>query len=440
MIDEAQDMSNEAMRLVRALAAKNTAMRVVVVGDDDQCIFEYAGANPANFGAFQETPGASLYQMTENYRSARHIVAFANQFVCSIAHRMKSEPILAMSEDDGEVTITESVMSANLEESLVAALCRKRETMPQASFAVLTNTNREALVVAGLLKREGVEAVLIGELGGFRFRDLAEVRFFLKCLQEGHESTKISDELWSASLNALERQFAESAVCVAVVRALQAFDRHVDGQRYVTDLEEFLNDCQYSDFVRSESSTAVSVMTIHKAKGREFDCVFMLLTGSARTMTDAERRKLYVGFTRARFCLSIHTNTEIFHPYRALSEVTYVLDQTKHEAAREIVLELGLDDVVLDAMRGRRAEIGALRSGMPLSVDREGATYGCPRRNRVCTSQPSRRLREALAEYAKAGYRPKQAEVAFVVHWHPVGTQASVEHLVVLPRITLARG
>ena len=96
VIDEAQDMDENEYRLVSALIERNDDLRVIAVGDDDQNIYEFRGSSSRYFEEFLARDNAKKYELLDNYRSAGNIVAFANQFVRQISHRMKSAPITAV--------------------------------------------------------------------------------------------------------------------------------------------------------------------------------------------------------------------------------------------------------------------------------------------------------------------------------------------------------
>lgn len=105
VIDEAQDMGKDDYALVNALMEANEEMRVIAVGDDDQNIYEFRGSNSQYLYELTRTEHSRFIEMTENYRSLRHIVDAANDFARNIRQRMKSDPIISMSQEDGEVRI-----------------------------------------------------------------------------------------------------------------------------------------------------------------------------------------------------------------------------------------------------------------------------------------------------------------------------------------------
>ncbi|MDO9464464.1 MAG: AAA family ATPase [bacterium] len=76
VIDEAQDMDQDVFSLVQTLMAQNEDMRVIVVGDDDQNIFEFRGSSAKYMGKFMLENQAANYELLENYRSKRNLGIF----------------------------------------------------------------------------------------------------------------------------------------------------------------------------------------------------------------------------------------------------------------------------------------------------------------------------------------------------------------------------
>ena len=105
VIDEAQDMCREEFELVKALMDRNEELRLIAVGDDDQNIFEFRGSDSKYMRFLAEGPGGRFIEMTQNYRSSRDIVKFANAFAQRIGNRLKKTPIEAVSGDKGNVEV-----------------------------------------------------------------------------------------------------------------------------------------------------------------------------------------------------------------------------------------------------------------------------------------------------------------------------------------------
>ena len=105
VIDEAQDMDENEYRLIKALIKQNDDMRVIAVGDDDQNIYQFRGSDSKYMRSLIEELGAVKYEMNENFRSGAEIVALSDAFAKSIKDRMKTEPIISVTDYQSSVSI-----------------------------------------------------------------------------------------------------------------------------------------------------------------------------------------------------------------------------------------------------------------------------------------------------------------------------------------------
>ncbi|NBI65653.1 RecQ family ATP-dependent DNA helicase [Pseudoflavonifractor sp. 60] len=431
VIDEAQDMDENEFRLIRALMRRNEEMRVIAVGDDDQNIYQFRGSDSKYMGALIQDFGAVQYEMTENYRSRRNIVALANAFVHSIRERMKGEDIRAVRQETGAVRIVRHT-GGYLEQPVVEEIL---QTHRGETACVLTNTNEEALRVLGLLTKHQIRARLIQSMDGFRLYDLAEVRFFLKILDRPQGPTPvISDEAWEEAKARLQTVYSSSACLENCLNLIADFERVNSYGKYRSDLEEFIRGSRYEDFYSDDRGT-MFVSTIHKSKGREFDSVYLLLDRFP-VERDEDRRKLYVAMTRARDNLFIHCNTEIFDALQ-VPDVERVQDSRTCSAPEEITLQLTHRDVVLDFFKDKKEKILRLRSGGPLGIEPgyltaslEGRSFRAAKFSRACAGR--------LEELRRRGYRPVSASVRFVVAWK--GREEERETAVLLADLHLSAG
>lgn len=143
-------------------------------------------------------------------------------------------------------------------------------------------------------------------MDGLRFWNLAEVRYFLKKIDQGVKEAKspiISDEIWDAAKQQTFQKYANSQALPYLHRSLQVFEQ-TNRAKYYSDLREFMFESSVEDFCEISKSDIV-VSTIHKAKGHEFDHVLMLITHPEHP-TDEKLRQYYVGITRAKHTLAIH--------------------------------------------------------------------------------------------------------------------------------------
>ena len=409
VIDEAQDMDEHEFALVQSLIMNNDDMRVIAVGDDDQNVYEFRGASSKYMRKLIEEYAGNIYEMSENFRSKTNVIALANAFAESITDRMKSAPIEAVTDEVGDVQITHHTC-ANMEEAVVNELLA---TYKNGKACVLTNTNDEALRILGLLLKHGKRAKPIQSLDGFRLYNLLEIRVFLKAIDRNLHSPVISDEIWKAAKKELFSGYHNSA-CIDNVRRLILDFEATHSVKYRSDFEEFLNESKFEDFYDEQDQEVIYVSTIHKSKGREFDNVYMMLKNSAGK-TDAERRALYVGMTRAKSNLYIHTNTTLFDKYR-IDGVEHVVDGAEYGEPSEIMLQTTHKDVVLDFFKNKKEIIFNLRSGTKLKLDDVYLVAELNGRD-VRVAKLSKAFVETLEKLKNKGYSPKSAEVRFVVAW-----------------------
>jgi len=427
VIDEAQDMDQHEAALIHALMQRNEDMRVIAVGDDDQNIYEFRGSDSQHMKDFIDTYGAARYELLDNYRSKRLIVSMANSFASTLAQRMKTNPLKAIQTEQGSVRITKH-RSQNLEVSIVEDIIRHYHG---GTACVLTATNEEALRVMGLLIRNNISARLIQTNNGFDLFNLAEIRFFMKALGKGNVPT-ISDNAWTKAINELNAVYSKSSCLSICMKMLETFAA-TNKTKYRSDLVEFIHESNYDDFIEDAKNT-ILVSTMHKAKGREFDQVYLMLNQYDSTK-DSAKRVLYVALTRAKSDLSVHYYGN-FMEGKPLLGVSYQQDMTLYPEPNEIVLQFGHKDVVLDFFKGRKAKILSLQSGEPLYADGSYLSYddsGTKKR----LIKLSKKAQEQLEVLTSKGYRIQNAEIRFVVAWRH--DDEAEEHAIVLPTLYMVK-
>ncbi len=408
VIDEAQDMDENEYRLIRALMSRNDDMRVIAVGDDDQNIYEFRGSDSKYMRALLEEMNAVKYEMTENFRSGSSIVNLANRFAEKIGQRMKSEPIVPVKEDAGRTLISHYECS----DMCIPLVHQLLHTRKGGSIAVLTNTNDEALQIMGLLLKHNIRAKLIQSMDGFRLYNLAEIRFILDVIDAELNTPVISDALWKKAKEKLRSNYAKSECLENGLRLMNDFESTYP-VKYRSDLEAFIAESNYEDFYADENET-VFVSTIHKSKGREFDTVYLLLN-HCHAYKDQEKRRIYVGLTRAKNSLYIHCNSDVFDKCKAVG-VEEVYDDTLYPEPKELTLQTTHRDVVLDYFKSRKNLVLSLRSGDPLNID---APYLSTELNgrTVNLAKFSKSFSEKLNNLFEKGFHPVSAKVRFIVWW-----------------------
>ncbi len=426
VLDEAQDMDEEEYTLVEALMAQNEEMKVIAVGDDDQNIYGFRGADARYMKQLLSSSKAVQYEMTDNYRSEKSIVSLAEAFVSTFRNRMKTRPLHSVSGLKGRTVIVEHTSPLFL-----TAVAQATADQPgNQSIGILTETNEEALQMVCLLRKLGIRAQLLRSAGGFSMFDVAEVRFLLKALDYDSDEPMISETQWQQAGERLQKVYADSRCLPNCLCMMEKFSS-LYPQRYRSDLEEFLKESRFEDFYE-DHSLCVTVSTIHKAKGREYDTVFLTWRGD-RADQEEKKRLLYVGMTRAKKQLFIHYETGTVQ-WPACKGVERVRDDSHPEEPEELWLDMTFRDVFLDFFRDKKRRIVRLHSGALLAVEGE---YLCTEPSGERVAKFSRAFSAELESFRQKGYEPVEARVAFVAAWRPKGETEEIA--VLLPELKLKK-
>ncbi|HOM02335.1 MAG TPA: RecQ family ATP-dependent DNA helicase [Acetivibrio sp.] len=426
VIDEAQDMDADEFELICTLMEKNEDMRVIAVGDDDQNIYEFRGASSKYLEQLIKEKDAVMYELVENYRSKSNLVEFTNQFVKKISKRLKNIPIVAVQKDNGRIKLVR-YKSSNLTEPMVNDILNIGLS---GSTCVLTKSNEEALQIAGLLAKNGMQAKLIQSNEGFNLYNLLEVRFFLNCLNLSKETYMIGEDTWADAKRKLADKFCKSPNLDLCLNIIKDFEATNPKNKYKSDLEIFIRESKMEDFF-TEGLETIFVSTIHKAKGREFDNVFLMLDGF-NPKTDEELRQLYVAMTRARSNLVIHYNGDYLDSIKVL-ELETVCDSNIYYSPCKLAMQLTHKDIVLDFFFSRQNLIAWLTSGDELVVDGNC----CKNLKGQEVVLFSKQFRGKIEEMRQKNYIPKRAKVRFIVYWQKEGSEYGIR--IVLPEVYFER-
>ncbi len=444
LVDEYQDTNHAQYALTQLLAAAN--QNIMVVGDDDQSIYSWRGADLRNILDFEKDyPNAHVVKLEENYRSVGNILAAANAVIANNTTRKPKK--LFTSQSDGEKISVYMATDERDEGRWIASEIEKQHGSgtPYNQIAVFYRTNAQSRMLEDMLLRAGVPYRLVG---GTRFFDRQEIRDVMAYLslvvnpandmaarriintpKRGIGNTTIEHidyvarETQCTFLQAAELCVADEAIrpntrraigeFVALIHKAQTYEgdlrkvvemivdnagiigayraigsdeaegrieniqeffgvvdeyaqSHDDADALfeppsVDDLAEELSDSEeppvrtfqansLADFTEwvtlrtdmdtmSDDGAAVTLMTIHSAKGLEFDCVFV--AGMEESLfphgnssqdirgLEEERRLCYVAITRARkrlyltnaFTRQIFGQSSANPPSRFISEI-----------------------------------------------------------------------------------------------------------------------
>ncbi len=406
VIDEAQDMNAEEFALIDALIEKNEDMRVIAVGDDDQNIYEFRGASSKYLEQFIAERQAKKYELIENYRSKSNLVEFTNGFVKTLRHRLKTTPISANHQIDGHIKLVH-YKSGNLATPLVNDIL---STPLSGTTCVLTKTNEEALQITGLLLKNKVPARLIQSNDGFSLYNLLEIRCFLNEINSGNDVILISDEIWNKAKKALKDRFNRSTRLEICENLIKEFEATNPKQKYKSDLEVFIRESKLEDFIGGNSET-IFVSTIHKAKGKEFDTVFIMLD-NFNPSTDEAKRQLYVAMTRAKQNLIIHLNGA-YLDHVVTRKLDKIEDREIYLPPGQLAMHLTHKDVNLGYFEFIQRRLKTIMSGDLLNFTIEG----CTNTNGDLVLKFSGKFIETIKAHEANGYRLHGAKVNFILFW-----------------------
>lgn len=428
VVDEAQDMNVDEFSLIRALMDANEDMRVILVGDDDQNIFAFRGADSKYMQKLLTENNAIKYELTENYRSKPNIVAITNQWAATIRQRLKTQPSFPVRDENGDISINEYHTDSGLIVPLSTAVS---QTELAGTTCILTTTNEEAMLGSGLLRKNGRSARLIQSNEGFSLYNLYELRYFSDRVLKDENDPVISPECWSEAVRRLSLHARQSRNLELALNVIRKFESVNERKKYKSDWKTFLFESRMEDFISIHSET-IYVSTIHKAKGKEFDNVFILLN-QFRPNDDEEKRQLYVALTRAKNNLHIHYNGSYLQCLTA-ENLVYRRNNTRFPEPEHLALSLTHRDVKLGYFEYVQHRMNGLYSGSPLTKAEDGLGNS----DHQLLIKYSNSFRQHLESYFEKGYNLKSATVNFIVYWK--NPEKDLESKIILPEIILEKG
>jgi DNA helicase-2/ATP-dependent DNA helicase PcrA len=382
LVDEYQDTNVSQYLWLRLLAMGH--QNICCVGDDDQSIYGWRGAEVSNILRFEKDfPGAFVVRLEENYRSTPHILGAASELIANNASRLGKT--LWTQVDQGEKVRVQGVWDSEEEARFVGnqieTLLRKGD--PLSSMAILVRASFQTREFEDRLMTLGLAYRVVG---GPRFYERQEIRdalAYLRVVAQGddgvaferilntprrgigaatvqllHHYARVqnvslvaacytlleTDEIRGKARTSLEQLMRAFERWRALAKTLPPFevaqivldesgytamwqeDKSADAPARLDNLKElvramadfptlgaFLDHVSLvMDVNTQEEADRVSIMTMHSAKGLEFDTVFLAgweeeIFPSARSLKETgsrgleeERRLAYVGITRAR--------------------------------------------------------------------------------------------------------------------------------------------
>jgi len=389
MVDEYQDTNQVQYLWLRLLA--QARHNICVVGDDDQSIYSWRGAEIANILRFEKDfPGAKVIRLEQNYRSTPHILGAASGLIAANSERLGKQ--LWTETDGGDKLRVIGVWDAPEEARRVGEEIERieREGVPLTHIAILVRAQYQTREFEDRFITIGLNYRIIG---GFRFYERAEIRDALaylrliaqpaddlaferiinvpkrglgdKALERIHRTARAGNmPLARAALAVVDTDELPARPRNTVLALMRDFARWRDLSATTTPAElirTVMDECGYTAMLQAEKSAEaagrlenltelarameeydtlgdflehvslvmdnennedaekVTIMTIHGAKGLEFDHIFLpgweegvfpsqrALDEGGLASLEEERRLAYVAITRARRrCTILH--------------------------------------------------------------------------------------------------------------------------------------
>ena len=505
LVDEYQDVNYAQYKIVQMLAAKHR--NIVVVGDDDQSIYAWRGADVSlilRFGSHY--PDAKVIKLERNYRSTQNILSAANEVIKRNRSRASKQ---LWTENPAGAPITLTQAGTERDEAMMAAESILRDVRTGrrkwADFAVLYRTNAQSRVVEEAFLTTRIPHVLVG---GQRFYERKEIKDMMAYLRLAfnplddvsvrrvlnvptrglgsgslEKVEKLARERNGSLIDALRDQALQTELPKKASMGVRAFLGSVDdaadaaAEGPVTNvLRSLLKTTGYLEMLRQEntqdsisrlenlqellnvtveydataeggptlagflesvaliadvdsippeeSSSPVTLMTMHSAKGLEFPVVFILgfeegVFPHSRSLTsdseiEEERRLCYVGMTRAKEELHLlHANRRTMYGQPNFNRRSRFLDDVPER--------------LLDSLTpGGYQPTYGMRGTAPVRAERDGGYSVAPTRT-VPSSDAPRRAPEWKAPFG-VGDRVRHAKfgIGVVVACNPLKGDAEV--------------
>jgi DNA helicase-2/ATP-dependent DNA helicase PcrA len=188
LVDEYQDTNSIQFELIERLS--RTHRNLLVVGDDDQSIYGWRGADVGNILSFEDRyPDATVLRLTQNYRSTRTILRAANHVVKNNAARKEKE--LWTENPTGDPLGLHLLPDEESEGERVVSLLLEQKRLHARSnrdFAVLYRTNAQSRAVENALRRSAIAYQLTGGVSFYERREVKDLLAYLRALVQPRDS------------------------------------------------------------------------------------------------------------------------------------------------------------------------------------------------------------------------------------------------------------
>lgn len=381
LIDEYQDTNRAQYVLTKLLAQK--WKNVCVVGDFSQSIYSWRGADYRNLMKFKnDFTGTKTFSLSQNYRSTQKILDAASAVIA----KNTSHPVLELWTENpqGEALQIYEASTEQDEADFVVRTIVNLGMSRLSDVAVLYRTNAQSRVIEEVFIHHAIPYTLIGGTRFYERKEVKDVISYLRHLRNPNETIAIKriEKLGKGRLNKF-LEFQKEIGDISDTPTIELLDRILSTTNYLDlydendaedrarlenikelrsvaiaypDLTEFLENIalveqEYTSGPKDkQAKNAVTLMTLHAAKGLEFPIVFMIgmeegLFPHSRALMDKseleeERRLCYVGMTRAKKRLFLtHAKRRLFFGQKATNTLSRFLIELPEEVVERSINE-----------------------------------------------------------------------------------------------------
>lgn len=429
LVDEYQDIDAPQYELISALAGRreqdeDRKLTILAVGDDDQNVYTFRGANVEFIRRFQRDYDAESAYLVENYRSTGAIIEAANRVIARNRDRMKTEHPIRIdqarellplggvfgasdAQTRGQVALLSVPDIHGQAVSVVREIRRLRELGVDvwSRMAVLARHYRDLAAIRSVAEAEGVPVAWPLERAKVPpLHRIREIRAVLDALRARH-----SGVITLEGARTLVPTHEGNPWVRLLGELLEGWAVESGGEAApVSVLEDYLYE-GLAQRRRDETwGEGVVLQTVHSAKGTEY--AHVLLCGDWTVRPDAsieeERRLFYVGMTRARETLCVFNREDTRHAFVKDLAGFGVIQRGESQVNRGGMAMadwsiLGMEDVFLDYAGRSQSDhsvhraLAALRAGDEVSLREAAAGLGIFTREGAQIGRLSERAAEA---------------------------------------------
>ena len=182
MVDEYQDTNRAQYELIRLLVGEDE--NICVVGDDDQCIYQWRGADIKNILDFEKDyPNAKVIKLEQNYRSKGNILNAANMVIKNNAQR-KDKVLRTESESGEKIKIYRAFSDIDEGNFVVSQIKKimKEENKTYKDFAILYRMNSQSRILEEAFRKQNIPYKIVGGLKFYDRKEIKDIMAYLKLI------------------------------------------------------------------------------------------------------------------------------------------------------------------------------------------------------------------------------------------------------------------